>query len=588
MIPLGGLITLRDYQQGAVDAILSGFRRGLRRELLNLPTGSGKTVVMADIGRRARSPLLFLAHRDELITQAAEKMRMFWPEESIGVVKAGLDQWDRPVVLASVQTLSQLRRLERIPQDRFGLMMIDEVHHAVAASYRRIIEYFGFDVKGGKPLLGVTATPNRADDVGLGAIFEEIVYEKSILDLVRAGYLVDLKGLSVHTDVDLSGVRVVAGDFDERELGRVLNTANRNQIIVQAYLAEIPDRKALGFAATVEHARDLSIEFNAAGVSSAWVSGDMPMEQRRMILRDFREDRIRALWNFGVLTEGYDEPSIGAIIMARPTKSETLYRQCVGRGTRPWPGLDNCVIMDVADVSGKHDILALGDLFGLPVEALEKAKGSVLKAALKAEKDQAIKSFGPAAKGYRVEQFDLFDRSRFKWDRSGSWLGLDAGVGEKIWLVPDGDAYRVALRSRGRAEQLLADRLSLAYAQGVAEDYVRRNGREKFADKEAPWRQQPASVKQIAKIRELGGEAPVGLTKDGAGNLISRLSKKKKFEELRAQPDDGTPATEAQLRAIRKALKREPRRGITKLQAMILLDSIYSRERSGKSRGVAR
>ncbi|MBC7106262.1 MAG: restriction endonuclease subunit R, partial [Firmicutes bacterium] len=231
-------------------------------------------------------------------------------------------------------------------------------HHAVARTYVFVLERLGF--MSGDPdklLLGVTATPVRGDKVGLGAVFQKIVYQRSLLWMVRAGYLVDFRGLVVDTGVDLGDVRVVAGDFADADLEGVLNTEDRNGLIARAYLDHTAGRRAVAFTAGVQHALDLAATFRAAGVTAEAVSGETPEEERRKLLSAFRAGDVRVLCNCNLLTEGWDEPSLDCILMARPTKSKALYLQMLGRGARPYPGKQDCLVIDFVDNTGRHDVM---------------------------------------------------------------------------------------------------------------------------------------------------------------------------------------------------------------------------------------
>ncbi|MBC7324096.1 MAG: DEAD/DEAH box helicase family protein, partial [Moorella sp. (in: Bacteria)] len=200
------MITLRDYQQDAVQAVLQAKGKGITRPLVALPTGTGKTIVFAALARELNARTLILAHRDELIRQAADKVSMVWPEAEIGVIKAEENEKNKQVVVASVQTLARPARLEQVAREDFTLCVVDEAHHAPALSYRRIMDYLLFlDGEPERLLLGVTATARRGDNVGLGNVFEDVVFQASILTMVRAGYLSDIRGIRVSTNADLSG-----------------------------------------------------------------------------------------------------------------------------------------------------------------------------------------------------------------------------------------------------------------------------------------------------------------------------------------------------------------------------------------------
>ena len=507
-------IQLRDYQAEALEAIAAAYKREKRRQLVILPTGAGKTVVFASLAKRLNVPTLILAHRDELIQQAVEKVSLVWPEVDIGIVKAERDETAHQVVVASVQTLARQDRLERLDPGRFRLVVADEAHHYLAGTFAGVLEAAGIlPDPGTKLLVGVTATPQRGDGKGLGGVFEAIVYQRTLLDMIRRGYLVDLKAVRVRTKIDLSMVRTVRGDFDERDLALAVNTPERNALVARAYLEQAAGKKAIAFAVDVAHARDLAAAFRQAGVAAEYVHGGTPAEERRAILWRLKAGETRVVTNCSVLTEGFDEPSLECIVMARPTRSQGLFVQMSGRVTRTYPGKECGLILDVADATTRHDICDAGVLFGVPGDALEGRKSAASAAAEVLEGVAGAKAL-PEGVGIEVQAVDLFNRSRFHWTvLSDRRMELDAAPGERIILLREGyeeDRYRVVLRRRGREDEELSAPIDLGYAQGVAEDYVRDNRREGYASRDAAWRSRPATEKTLALMGELGLEAGPG------------------------------------------------------------------------------
>lgn len=509
-------IILRDYQEEAVEAVFQALGEGVRRQLIVLPTGSGKTILFCAVAQRFGRPTLVLAHRDELVRQAAGKFEMVWPEASLGIVKAEENNHEgKDVVIASVQTISRPGRLAQFGPERFGFLVVDEAHHAVAKSYLAVIEHLGFMGEApGKLLLGVTATPMRGDKVGLGAVFQKIVYQRSILWMVRAGYLVDYRGLRVDTGVDLGDVRIVAGDFSDTDLEHVLNTEDRNGLVVRAYLDHAAGRRAVAFVTGVQHALDLAATFRSAGVPAEAVSGETPEEERRRLLAAFRAGEIKVLTNCAVLTEGWDEPSLDCILMARPTKSKALYLQMIGRGARPYPGKQDCLIIDFVDNTSRHDVVSLPSLFGVSPESLEQQ--GLLGAVLSKRRPGPVRrepgtasQVAPAG-AVTVREVEILGRSAFRWTVAGDIMRLPVGPKAYIYLRPLEDCrdmYHVEYVPAGGGPVRLSRRpLDIGYAQGLAEEYLRQLGRAAaaFAAKDAAWRQQPASAKQVELLARLG------------------------------------------------------------------------------------
>lgn len=351
---------LRPYQEAAAAAVLDGLAQGRRRVVLSLPTGAGKTATAATLARRLGWPVLWLAHRDELIRQAADAFRRAWPEARIGIVQADRDEPDADVVVASIQSLHP-RRLQRWAPARFGLVVIDEAQHAPAPSYRAVLDRLT-----PRLLLGLTATPFRADRASLATVFPDgVAYAYGLREAIRDGWLVDIRAYRVAGPADLDAVPTRAGDLAAGDLERAVNTTDRNALLVAAYRQHADGRRALAFAAGVAHAHALAAAFRSAGIPAEAVDGSMPLEDRRAVLARLRGGETRVVANAMLLTEGFDEPSVAAVLLARPTKSLALYTQMAGRGTRPAPGKADLVLIDVADNTRRHRLVTVRALLGL-------------------------------------------------------------------------------------------------------------------------------------------------------------------------------------------------------------------------------
>ena len=356
-------LTPRPYQYEAVAALLAATARGVQRPLLVLPTGTGKTIVFALLVQRRGGRSLILAHRDELIQQAVDKLRLVDPTLPLGVVQATRDEHTAPTVVASVQTLSRRTRLARLVPD-FQTIVIDEAHHAPAPTYRRILDYCRAWHPDGPLVVGVTATPERGDRHSLRQVFDRIVYQKTLLEMMQAGYLVDLRALQVLLQADFDALRTQHGDFVEAELETLLLAANAPAQVLAAFQAHAADRKALLFTPTVALAYAMADTFRTAGIAAEALDGTTPLATRRAILQRLHTGATRVVANCAVLTEGFDEPSVDCIIVARPTQSALLYQQMLGRGTRTYPGKTDCLVLDVVGVSTRHTLHTAATLFG--------------------------------------------------------------------------------------------------------------------------------------------------------------------------------------------------------------------------------
>ena len=341
---------LRPYQQEAREAVEHQWRE-VDRTLLVLPTGCGKTIVFASVTAdrvSAGDRVLILAHRGELLEQAADKLR-----QAVGlgcaVEKAGescLGSWYR-VVVGSVQTLMREKRLEQFPPDYFGTIVIDEAHHAVSDSYRRILDHFS-DAK----VLGVTATPDRGDMRDLGAVFESLAYEYTLPRAIREGYLTPIQALTVPLTLDISGVSMQSGDFKASEIDTALDPYLEQIAGEMAQLCA--DRKTVVFLPLVKTSQKFRDILNAHGFRAAEVNGESA--DRAEVLADFDAGKYNVLCNSMLLTEGWDCPSVDCVVVLRPTKVRGLYCQMVGRGTRLSPGKENLLLLDFLWMTERHEL----------------------------------------------------------------------------------------------------------------------------------------------------------------------------------------------------------------------------------------
>lgn len=395
---------LRPYQQEAADKVLESFKEH-DSALVVLPTGTGKTVLFSriiedhDWGR-----CLVLAHREELIRQAAEKIEAvsgYAPDIEMAGEYADRSMFHRnPVVVSSIQTQSR-GRMERFNPDQFGLLIIDEAHHAPANTYKRTIAHYRQNT--GCKILGVTATPDRADEAALGQVFESVPYVYELSDAIREGWLVPVRQRVVHVHgLDLSSVRTTAGDLNAGDLSKIMEEESVAHEIAHPAYELVGGRKALVFAVTVRQAEMIAEVLNRHEPECArWVCGKTPKHERAQTLRDFTAGRFRFLVNVGVFTEGFDEPGIEVIVMGRPTKSRALYSQMVGRGTRPLGGLVDdqpsagerrdaianspkpfVEVIDFVGNSGRHKLVTTADILGgkYDDEVIETAKQNLQNA----------------------------------------------------------------------------------------------------------------------------------------------------------------------------------------------------------------
>lgn len=465
-----GPFQLRPYQSQALDSFLDLYQQGVNRQLLAAAVGTGKTVVGAHIPcwfpKLAEKGMLWVVHREELAYQAAETFETCWPERSVQIEKGKHEASpDADFVVATRQTLAASRgeRLQKWDRENdLGIICVDECHHATRGSqYAKIANYFGVGPKTRGPMsngeqrlsVGFTATPNRHDGEGLHHFYSEIAENYDLRWAVEQGWLVDITAKRIETETDISGVSTSMGDFAKGELGEAINTHQRNEVIVKGF-QEHGGQKALAYTVTVDQAHALAEAFRDNGHKAVAVDGKTDEDVRKRRVYRFKKRDLEVLVNVGCFTEGFDAPQADTILMARPTKSEMLYNQILGRATRPVVDLNGLShaerlekirqskkphmrILDFADLVGKHEIVTAPSLFGLN-DAFEVDGESVTQAVEiveEAERENPGQDFR-AAKD--LEEVELMVEDWSVWDTATStdevpfecdlmWMEIDDG-----------------------------------------------------------------------------------------------------------------------------------------------------------------
>ena len=509
----------RPYQQAAIDALLTGFDGTRNRLAVVLPTGAGKTVVFSNLIRSRPAHMtgraLVIAHREELLTQAAEKIRATNPDMRVGIVKAERNEHaDADVIVASIQTLAVERRRQAITD--IGLVIVDECHHAAAPTYMDTLEHFG--AWRGLPVAGFTATLTRQDG-GLGEVWQDVVFRMDILDLITAGHLVDVRGKRVVVGgLDLDAVKTSAGDLQDGQLGEALEASGAAGIVADAYLEHAADRQGVIFTPTVASAETMAEAMNAAGIPTGTVWGAMHKDKRAAVLDDYRAGKLQVLSNCMVLTEGFDHPAASCAVIARPTKSPGLYVQMAGRVLRPCDGKQDALILDVMGASTRHKLASIVDLTDRAIEAPTEQQ-SLAQAAEEQERR------GFEASRVAWEDVDLFHGSAIRW------LKTYGGT----WFIPAGDVYYFLVRGSRTGFYLLRSWTKstgqfrnapapdtenpLEYSMLRAEMYARYRA-SALARKGSHWRTAAPSAKQISRCRWLRIRVQPGWT---AGDVSDAL-----------------------------------------------------------------
>lgn len=517
------MLALRPYQSQAKEAIQAAWEGGTKRTLLVLPTGTGKTIVFSKIIEDAVAEggrVLVLAHRGELLTQAADKLA-----KSTGLKcavekaeESSIGSWFR-VVVGSVQTLMRPSRLARFEPDHFDVIIVDEAHHVISESYQRVFEYFS-EAK----VLGVTATPDRGDMRNLGSFFESLAYEYTLVSAIKDGYLCRIEAQTIPLKLDLTGVGVQAGDFKAADIGTALDPY-LEQIAEEMWAAGCADRKTVVFLPLIKTSQKFRGILAKRGFSAVEVNGES--SDRAQVLADFEAGRYNVLCNSMLLTEGWDCPSVDCIAVLRPTKIRSLYAQMVGRGTRIDEGKDSLLVLDFLWHTDRHELCHPAHLIaesadvaakmtenieeaGCPVDlelALGQGESDVVSAreealakVLSEMKHRKRKLVDPLQFEMSIQAEDLANFvPAFGWEMAPP-SDKQVCTLEKLGIMPD------EIECAGKAAKLL-DRLSARRAEGLTTPKQIRFLEAKGFEHVGTWQFEAAS-KMIARISANGWRVP--------------------------------------------------------------------------------
>jgi superfamily II DNA or RNA helicase len=495
--------------------------------------GTGKTemalgVLEAEIEDNLLHRALWLAHRTELISQPYERIQRHFPAlvaAGVGIVEADVDEYGARVVIATVQTVSQETRLERVlASGAISHLVIDEAHHGVAATYLRVANRLREAFAPGRlRVLGLTATPRGGSGArGLGDLFQSVAFSFTLRRAIKAQVLAPFEAQAVELPVSFRDVQVRDGDYQQEQSGAVLSHPHALAVIVKAWRQYADGRPTLAFTASVAQAHALAQTFQNASIAAVAVDGSTPKDERADILRRFKAGEVTVLCNCSVFTEGLDLPMASCLVQARPTRSDSLYLQMLGRVLRLYPGKASALVLDFVPEDAR-DLYTSADLRETQPARQPTAEGRVARSfAITADGDEVDGTH----EELRLRVLDYLSRDPLAWRFDGHLATTAVGKDRTAAVVAlEGGQYALYLVLRGGdGEPSRARRLATMDAWEDAVEATRRLvvtvGDATLAERRVPWRMHPASEKQIALLQRMDLWTP-GLTKGQAAEVMS-------------------------------------------------------------------
>jgi superfamily II DNA or RNA helicase len=536
---------LRNYQQEDKNAVFAALKAGQSRQLGVQATGLGKTLLGSHILNEFPGRALWLTHTIELIDQSAKAIlreRMDIEDsldnhdnivdflndkatagmfanplhkkirQEIGIIKQERMDLDARLQVASVQTIH--RRLAKIPKDHYDIIIVDEAHMAMAATWQKTLDHFTPKLR-----LGLTATPERTDGLSLGNLFDDITFQRDIKFGIEEGYLVPLNGIRIKTEINIDTIKTTGGDFNLGDAERLLNTPQRNNLIAESWKKYAEKRPTIGFCVDVKHAQDITDVFQSHGISATFVVADEKVcPDRFERIKAFKEGKYDVMFNVMILTAGFDFPEVSCILMARPTKSKTLFLQAVGRGTRPVntkelalktiaqervesiqeSSKNDCIILDIVDATNRHQL--------------------VNTYTLDREKDPEDRVFIT-----REKKKKLIEEREAKKSKLLHTLKQDERV--ELIAIPSAKKMKANANTLRPATTPQIDFLKRegVYQEGV--EYTLRDAFEAISN-------QPATIKQINALRRMGYNATENLTRGQADAAFADHKERQEKQEI--------------------------------------------------------
>ncbi len=450
------------HQETALQAHFQALEQGVTSQVFHMATGTGKTKTFCYISSYYKKSL-FLVHTLDLLDQSVQAIResikstqdddsSLFPEQvRVGIIQGSNFDIDAPYVVATVQTL--INKLSSIPPDTFDLVCMDECHHAASKTFKKVLEHFNA-IK-----IGLTATPERFDGASLADLFDRVVYTFDIEDAVEAGALVKPVGKKIHTHTDIDEVKSSGGDLNQEQLARVLNTDDRNAVVVDGYKSHGEGRKAIFFCVDIQHAKDLAQAFIDEGVRANFISGNCANRFEK--LEAFKTNEFDVICNAQLLTEGVDIPEVSVIGLAKPTKSRTAFIQMVGRGLRLAPNKSDCIILHYTDVTTKHALVDDFNFYGNGEVAevttnkrkrKEKEEGEDLLSWL----EELLDTEFDATYSYEIDQLRPAPAANFSWS-SALWHKDEATEAQLQLLARHGFDINEQDWTKGDAAKVIGD-----------------------------------------------------------------------------------------------------------------------------------
>ncbi|KAI1075613.1 P-loop containing nucleoside triphosphate hydrolase protein [Whalleya microplaca] len=574
-------VRLRDYQEECIQSVLKSLENGHKRLGVSLATGAGKTIIFTQLIDRVKpmskeaSGTLILAHRRELVEQAARHCTTAYPNKTVEIEMGNMHaSGAADITIASIQSITSGDRISKFNPGRFKLVLVDEAHHIVAPAYLRTLEHFGLHTKqeDSPALVGVSATFSRFDGLSLGTAIDEIVYHKDYVDMIGEKWLSDVIFTTAHSTADLTMVKSGSnGDFQPGELSKAVNTNQVNEITVRSWLAKASQRKStLVFCVDLAHVAGLTAAFRQHGIDARFITGDTPKLERSDRLETFKRGEFPVLVNCGIFTEGTDIPNIDCVVLARPTRSRNLLVQMIGRGMRLHPDKTNCHIIDMVS-SLENGVVTTPTLFGLdPSELVDEASTDDLRGLkeknlqerkeAEVERTEQALAASPGAPNEELKgnitfiEYDsvldlVADTSGERHIRSisqnawvhtqpdkyvlsgpnGTFIRLEKEdgmfVAYEVRALPVGVSKRT--KSPFAAPRLLLEASTLSDAVHGADKYASERFPRTLISRHQPWRRGPPTDGQLEFLNKFRGEGnklkPTDITKGKAADMISKV-----------------------------------------------------------------